>query len=326
MRNVPCLLLLLALAARAEESADMTLQAKVSRLGGGFRVRFEGTAACPAGTVLRLTLYRLEEQPGAGLSLAESPLLERAVRAAVSGRRFGVETEVQAPCRVRAVVRIPEDEQTPEVRAGLGDWAGRRWSFEFPAWNGDLIRQLADRLSDVEGLAKRVEDLAQRLAGASPVKGRSELASLERDSAALRKALDRSEARRIYPAAVKDLDDVVRNLTGHAARAAFTAGGKTGAPLTYPALTGARTRHDREFTPDNLLKDVEEAVSLAGREFALWLVKELRRAGDPMAVMETLKPHAGRAGVSEFAERIQGAAPQDLESLEVEIRKGRAKP
>lgn len=68
---------------------------------------------------------------------------------------------------------------------------------------------------------------------------------------------------------------------------------------------------------------VEQSVPLAGREFALWVIKDLRRAGTGGGRTEALNARASHPGLEAFVERLAKARPEDLETLEKEIRGGK---
>ena len=74
-----------------------------------------------------------------------------------------------------------------------------------------------------------------------------------------------------------------------------------------------------DFTFSNFRRYVDEAIDISGREFALWIVKDLRRAGRRTIHGEAVRRHAQRPGVAEYAARL-GEESEALAQLEEDIR------
>jgi hypothetical protein len=73
---------------------------------------------------------------------------------------------------------------------------------------------------------------------------------------------------------------------------------------------------------DSLKRDVEEASPVSGREFCLWMIKDLRRTegrARPELIL-ALKAHKNAQGVDSWGERVKKASLSDLSGLEAEIR------
>jgi hypothetical protein len=71
------------------------------------------------------------------------------------------------------------------------------------------------------------------------------------------------------------------------------------------------------------MKHAEAAKGLAGREFALWIVKDFRRGGLRPELGEAVRKRASHAGLSAFAERLEKVGEgsgEDLDGLEKGIR------
>jgi hypothetical protein len=79
-----------------------------------------------------------------------------------------------------------------------------------------------------------------------------------------------------------------------------------------------KERRNEEFDFQVLREQVKGAVRLAGREFALWVLKEFRRAGMREGLLECVREQAEHAGVSVFAERLERLTTADVNLLELE--------
>jgi hypothetical protein len=67
---------------------------------------------------------------------------------------------------------------------------------------------------------------------------------------------------------------------------------------------------------------VEETGPCAGREFSLWILKDLRRTAGQMRpeIQDAIKAQKSHPGVELYADRLAKATISDLDALEAEIR------
>ena len=111
------------------------------------------------------------------------------------------------------------------------------------------------------------------------------------------------------------MDDTLRTLR-HASRYFKWIDGKFD-PSTYYVLDGS----EELFTYRVLRTTLVKSIPLAGREFSLGVVKDLRQSGGLRPeIAEALLLHAERPGVKAFAKRLSSAGAGEIDALEREIR------
>lgn len=290
----------------------------------GPRLRLEGSAPLPDGAVLRVNLYRSAEQHSAGRLAAA---YERAggAYADLLGQRFRVELAWdQIPGPGMIAVDLSDHDQPLPVAEALRSKPppARAWRFAFPWWGRELAFRLGDSLDRVDRCAAEALDVLKRFERACASEASWEAA---KKGLALegRRALDevqRLEAGTICPAAVREIRCTLQLVVGNTENFHWE-GGKFVARTYYTTDKVIPTHRGEAFDFAALRRYVEEAPSVAGREAALWAVREIRRGGDRGALGAFLRANAARAGLAPYAERLEMAAPEDLDPLEEEIRK-----
>jgi hypothetical protein len=245
----------------------------------------------------------------------------------VRNRRIRIDQPVGGPGGYRAIVEFADQDQGgSKAAAFMEENPVRRWVFDFVAWGDQLMSQLGRCLEEVDELSKEALEVIERFLAASATAEGWEGLSQELDTAAasLVRKFSQAEARKVYPAAVGEMDSIIRYLKGCATVFTFP-DGKFAGPASYRQRPLARDDSREGFAFDDLKKDIEEARVAAGRELALWILKDLRRAGPRGLFQDALRDHAKHPGVAEFAERLERAASgleEDLEALEEDIRLG----
>jgi hypothetical protein len=312
-----------ALPASSQDQIPVDLACKVPQ--GKFKVpqlQFEGTAPFPDKAILKLTLQRTREQYLGG-QLRTVPEEVGAGLVQIKSHKFSLQRIWELPGGCVASLDLQDHLQTPTVLPLLqGKLAVRQWRFEFPGWGDELVPQLGPALEEIGVLAQETRDLVKKVEAAC-VSEETWLADKERllgEVNQLRHKLQSSGVARLYPASLSQLhytvSDIFRGSFSFVWNDGRFAVGASYANRGQPATTSRQ----EVFNFENLLRYVEEAPALAGREFALWILKDLRRGGPRDAIIEVLRNQAEHPGVSVFAERLERATAGDLEALEKEIR------
>jgi hypothetical protein len=281
-------------------------------------LRIGGTAELPDRLVLTLTVHRSVEQ-GLGGRLAPAPL--RAAGGLVELRRgrfeYSCAWEVPGPAVVTA--EVSDDFQPDELKRRFG---GRRWRFEFPGWTADLPGRVPPALRETDAFAPELRTLLGEIEAAVSTEAAwraAEKPLLDRMDRLARR-IDASEAKKLLPAATELLIYTLNFLKSSAPHFAWEAG-KFKGPVTY--YTGGEKLKDfrnADFGLDRLRSYLGEVGPLAGREAALWFLKELRRGGPRPALAAPIRDAAAHEGLAPFAPRLEAAAPEDFDALEAAIR------
>jgi len=297
-----------------------------------------GSAPYPEGTVLLLTGFRTREELAGGRLVPVQERLSSAL-SGVKDRKFESPLGWGGPGRYRVTAALAEN-QPP----GVMDWqrrsSPRPGAFEFEGWGDELVGRLGPRLAELDRFQKesleaveKIEVLASK--ESTWIKERrnvdargADLVLTKEADQALQEAgklmvrLESSEVRSFYPAAWNELVSTLRSLRGCAQHLQYEAGRFARARSYHSATESILTHRGEPFGFGALRSYVGEASSIAGRELALWIVKELRRTQvrrtpDLGRLLQSFGPHAG---VSAVAGRLEQAGVQDLEALEKELR------
>jgi hypothetical protein len=314
----------------AQEEKEITLRCVSAVTKGGSPLKLEGTAPLPDRTVLRLSLYRVEERGAEGRLVPEMSEIG-VVLMGVKFKRIRFDRWVGKPGIYRAVVEVVDEDQNPAIAETTRKLVVRKYTFDFAVWGDDLALRLGPGLVEVDELAEQALGIVGRFAAtAVSTESLTEATpELEREVGDLLREIDRCEARPLYPAAIQEIKASLRFLNGNASALTVTEDGKL--LLRLGELTRGAVKAERliDFDFEKLKARVKEAVPLAGREFALWVLKEFKRAGIREGLLECVREQAEHAGVSVFAERLEKltTADVDLLELEKEIRgEGEEKP
>lgn len=322
---------LVALGPVAAESRDQEeLAISLTCKPPSFKVRrplliLNGTCPLPDGVVLKVNLSRVTE---AASGMAIEPFYVGAGNgtADVEGKKFLYDATIDGPGKFNVQVSLIEDLQEKHLAAEVKKRASgkKNFQFEFLVWGDDLIPQIGPKLNDVTALINETRELVKRFekASASEAGWAQESKPLVAEGTKWQAKLEHHELKSYYPAAVNTLYYTMRNVVNNAPYYTFAGGKFTGARDYHAAGEKVKTFRNEDFNWDNLKKYVDEAAQIAGREFCLWVLKDLRRTAGSMRneVVEAIKAQKTAPGVDVWQERLQKATITDIDALEVEIR------
>ena len=288
---------------------------------GGLLV-FSGRSTFPDGLIFSVHVEMMQERHARGrldLILRE----ESFGNLELENGAFDYEWKSTGPRCLRIAVTAPDGLQTLDMakQLKLKD-DERRWAFEFHAWDEGLVSGLGSELLELDDFSREARELVARFDAACV----SEASFKERRGgldAVLKKLQSRVETRvatTLFPAAVGEVFYTLRDLATSMQIFKWEDGKFAGPVSYYTNHKRGNTFRQDPFTFDALQRYLEEAVTIAGREFDLWILKDVRRAGPRPIHAELLKEQARHPGVPEFAGRLQNAVGEDLGRLEQEIR------
>ncbi len=305
------------------------------------RLTLAGTADLPDGTVLKITLQRQYESLGGGGKLGAVNELAGGGLVEVKGKKFQQQPAVPALGGYSVAVQFLDDYQKPAVKESLkGKMTIRTWQFQFPAWGDDLVPQLGPKLTELVAIATECLEIVKRVekisgSESSWIKEKKnvdargadlvltkEADEVVKDTSKLMARLDRADVKAFYPAAHQELFFTIRNMHGNAQHFNYEAGKFAGAKSYHSGGDALKTHRLEPFNFDNLKKYVENAPRLAGREFALWIVKDLKRTGGLLRqeIVDALRTYGPNPGISFIADRLAKATASELDALETELR------
>jgi hypothetical protein len=282
-------------------------------------LRIEGSADLPDGFKLFISVQRNREAFD-GVRLAVLSDVAGGGYGEVSRGRIGLDLAWPEPAPFLVRADMGPEHQGPEVQALMKKgYPVRVWTFVGSGWGDGLLDGLAPAGGEIDAAAAELLALVKEVEAACATKERwlRESPRLRPSVRALRERLEKGPGRDLLPAASGVLLGATRNLDGDAQYFDWTAEGFQG-PVSYHAdRQKMKTYRAEAWTFAALRRYAEEARGVADREIALWLVKDLRRAG-PRPVPDALWT---RPGVARWRERLGGV--DGLDALEEEIRAGR---
>jgi hypothetical protein len=304
-----------ALAAQAPEGKDCTVAV------GKETVLVKGSVPFPDGAVLKVTLHRLTEQWVRG-RLEPIPQEAGGGLARIEGGRFSLESAWEGPgiCSIRAT--LDENFQEQALRDALQRKpASPEWKRSGEAWDNTILSQLAAGLAEHDRAVSSALDLLKELeqATASEDSWKVEKKALTRKGNALLAQLEKSATRTLFPAAHGQIRSTIGDLVSNARSFVWKDGKFAGAAAYHNKNEPEMNFRHEDFTFVNFRRYVDESMGVAGREFALWIVKDLRRAGRRDVHAEAVRRHADRRGAKEFVPRLLEES-EDLARLEEDIR------
>jgi len=286
---------------------------------------FKGNCPLPNGSVLRITLQRIAE------TLEKDQLLPNVLPggggpAEIVDKKFTLDTVLEGPGKYMALINFPLELQEKDTVAEIQKKTSAKgtWSFEFLLWGDDLVPLLSTKLGELGSLTAEVRDLLKRMAEAcnSEQTWLASAKALIEDGKKVNTKVMNSDLKAYFPAAMNNLYYTIRNIIGNAPYYKF-ANGKFAPPRDYHTdMKEMLTFRQEPYTWENLKRYVEETVPCAGREFSLWIVKDLRRTAGQMRpeIQDAIKAQKNSPGVDLYAERLAKATISDLDPLEAEIR------
>ncbi len=317
--------------ARAESPQQEELQVALTCKTPSFKARdpilaLNGTCGLPDGIMVKIALSSLNEMFVEGQIRAVAQSCGGGT-AEVIGKKFGYDLGIDAPGKYHAEVLLIEDLQTKKLVAEIKKRAGNRrsWQFEFLVWGDELIGQLAPKLAELTQAVQEARELAKKFERACSSKQawEAEKKELSAEGTKFMLRMDRLDVRTFFPASSANLAFAIRTFVANAPYYTFGPDGKfTGAHDYHADDKKVMTHRGEDFNWENLKRYVEETLSIAGREFGLWVVKDLRRTAGTMRgeVAEALKKMKTHAGLDIYYERLSKATITDLDALETELR------
>ncbi len=290
-----------------------------------------GTCPLPDGVVLSITLSRLVESLSSG-ALEQNMLGAGGGTSEIESKKFSYDTHIDGPAKFMATVNLSPEMQDKQHVAEVKKRSAAKqiWRFEFLVWGDELITQIGPKLAELQLLIGETRELVKKFEGAcgTPEIWEAQKKPLVDEATKLRKRLEGHELKAYYPAAVNNMFNTMRNIITNAPYYTFDGGKFTGAKDYHADSKKVSTYRNEDFTWENLKRYVEESMPCAGREFALWVVKDLRRTAGQMRpeILEALKQQKAAPGVDFYVERLQKATISDLDALEAEIRGKKAVP
>jgi hypothetical protein len=291
---------------------------------------FNGTANVPDGTILKLNLARMTEQV-ARQEIQPMPMGAGSGSAMVDGKKFVYETKIEGPGKYNVTISLVDDLQDRPIALELKKKVGarRQWNFEYLVWGDDLISTVSSKLPDMASLVQECREIVTKFEKACATKAEWEvnLKPLSAEGNKFQAKLDYHELKAYFPASVNNLSYTVRNVVGNAPYYTYGTDGKFSGAKDYHADNNkVKDFQGVEFDWANLKRYIENTPAMAGREFCLWIVKDLRRTGGQMRpdIQNSLKTHKTAAGVDFFQDRLSKATITELDALEAQIRGSKA--
>ena len=294
-------------------------------------LRFDGAVPLPDMAVLFISVSRGYETWTGG-RLEPNAAGTGGVMAQVKERKFALENPIDGPGLFQVRVDLREELQNPKILEHLkkNPIQPRTWNFAFSAWSEDLLGTLVSSLQELDQLAAEAGDMVKRFetACAKEEVWKAQAKDLNAENAKLLKRCEQSALKALYPAALSQIHYTVRNLQGNSPYFTFEAGKFVGATSYHADQQKLKTFREEDFTYENFKRYVTESVSVAGREFCLWILKDYRRAGNQLHpdAVEAINQMKGHPGVVEFVERLKALKAEELAQAEKEIRAAKVVP
>jgi hypothetical protein len=309
-----------AAAARVPAKApEVALMCSLTRAGPiGPRLRIKGTCAFPDKTVLRISSTRGREvERGGRLEFEHAHAGEGLVE--VSSGTFETEFPLDGLGIFRFSVILEEEFQRPALVKELRDrFQIRRWEFEENLSSDALLESLKPDLAEVEALAKEMA----RLFGKAEVFCQSKelwetwSPEIKKEAGMLAARIDKLRLANLFPAATGHLEGAWCWLQSHSNHFFWKPDSRFGGAFNVDEGKWVRIARGIPFTFDGMKDHLKHAVEVADREFALWILKDARRAGRREALIALAR--GGPSPLSIFAKRFEGG--EDLAKLEDELR------
>jgi hypothetical protein len=302
----------------AQDPIELKVKLTEEPEAGKTKLKAEGTAVLPEMAVLGGTLTPLVEKWEAGKLVPDAgrTVEVRSRGLIVKERKFRVESAADRPGTWRLDLSLDDAIQSNRgVVAAIKDLKPRQWTFRLDAWSRPWVDGLGDRLVEMDGI---IDETLQHLAKVNAAVAGPQ--AWEDAGPRVREANDlligrigQSPAGAAFTAAAGLINRELLELRTDLASLIFA----NGKPYRPAGSGGAQ--EPKLIDPAKLRKIVAEGPAIAGRELALWAVKDIRKAGERRpALMEVVKKHKDHPGLSPFAGRVQTDA--DLDSLEKAIR------
>jgi hypothetical protein len=285
-----------------------------------------GSLALSDGIIVKVNLSR------AGEAMSGNEIIPSYVGAGngtteVVGKKFIYDTPIDGPGKFVVQISLVEELQERPLAAEIKRKAGDKTTIqrEFLVWNDELITLIAPKLNDLHALIAECREMTKKFERATMSKEgwAGESKGLVLEGGKLQNRLQNHELQAYYPAAMGNLFFTIRNVVNNAAYYTFGADGKFSGARDYHADDQkVQTFRKEEFNWDNLKRYIEESSAIGGREFCLWIIKDLRRTAGQMRpeIVDAIKAQKAAPGVEVFQDRLQKATITEIDALEKEIR------
>jgi len=297
------------------------LKGTLTRAGGAVPTfLFRATSTLPDGVLFKIRPSSFEETWDAGRIVPVSREGRSDVVPLKDGR-FEFLWESSGPRLLRLAVGAPDEEQDVEVLRTLSvKETDRSWTFEYLGWDESLLPLLGPQLVEVGDLARELRDLLARVEAACS--SEAQLLALKdaliRDAQKLQSRTDNFAAKSVYPAALHQLAYTARDVATSIPDFKWVEGKFQGPVTYYTGNKKKQTFRQEAFEFAALRQYLDEAEVLAGREFALWILKDRRRSGLQEAHRALVKEMSKRPGVAGFVGRLLVDDPD--QRLEEDLR------
>jgi hypothetical protein len=325
-RAVPITQILPAPVAAAPQQGNDLLRGELQLPSGAERrpaYHFVGKSTLPDGLNFKIRVHRLEEAVTANSLQPAAQLASTGVLELEKGA-FDLDWAGTAPGLLRIEVGAPDDLQERDLVKSLKvKEAERRWAFEYPAWDDRLRALLEPQLLEIGDLALEARKILDRCEAsvATEEMFRARYKELVADAERLCVRARNFAPKSVYPAALREIEFTVRNLSLLMGYFRWIDGKFAGPNSYYNSGKGDLTYRSDAFAFSTLRRYLDDAVGIGGREFCLWILKDARRAGLHDAHRLLLKSQSKAPGIEPFAERLMNAPKEDLAALEATIRK-----
>jgi hypothetical protein len=280
---------------------------------------FRGKAPFPDETILRATLRRHVEVDRGGI-LEEAPEEAGAGAAEISGGTFSFEFLTRIPGNYSLRIELRDELQDPEVRRRLpaGSFP-QRWEFIFPLWGDELLPRLRSELVEVDADIDRIRSSTRLMDRESSSQARWKRSPFKDQPFTLAYQLKSAPFRFLYPGVYGDLGSSVQSLFEAARHFTWQPddeGGAFGGSFDLERRKWILGPDERPFSFPRMEAFLVAAQEVSRREYALWILKDVKRAGLRDVVRE-----AARSGPPEARALLQDLeAGKDLSLLEASLR------
>lgn len=227
------------------------------------------------------------------------------------------------PAMVRVGVSAPDGLQELEMARALNVPESRRnWSFATGVWNQDVLWRLESQLPEAVAIAGKLRSLIGRIEATctSEALFKGHEKEFIADAERIQSLATSFGGGSLFPASMGEVECVARDLAVLMPIFRWEEGKFAGPKSYYTNGRPATTFHSDPFGFDALRQYVDRAIVIAGREFLLWIVRDVRRASLGEDHRRLVRSNALMPGVADFAQRFLQVDADGLAGLEPEIR------
>lgn len=320
-------------AQQQENKVEMALAAKVPNPKAKRPLlQCDGQVPLPDMSVLFVSVARsYEVWTGGRLEPAQAGA--GGLMAQVRDKKFTLGNPIDGPGLFDVRVDFREELQNPKIMEfhKKSPVQPRTWSFKFSAWNDELVQALVSHLQELDSLAQEAGEMVKKFeqACAKEEVWKATAKEITAENSKLLKRCEQSGLKALYPAALTQIHYSVRNLQGNSPYFSFDAGKFAGATSYHADNQKLKTFREEDFTFENFKRYCQEASGVAGREFALWIVKDFRRNNNQLSpdAAEAVKQMKQHPGVAEVVDRLLALkTAEEAAMLDKEIRASKSAP